>query len=73
MKGQNQSDRSHNVKSTKVNIARTVQNMEAASELISKTEKDRIRDELGQDNENREQALDGMQKQVKADAKHHKP
>lgn len=73
MKGQNQSNRTHNVKSTKVNIARTVQNMEAASELMAKTEEDRIRGELEQDNGNREQALDGMRKQVKADAKHHKP
>lgn len=73
MKGQHQNDRTHDVNSTKHNIDRTMQNIEAASELISKTEEERIRAELEADNKNRAEALDGMQKQVKADAKHHKP
>lgn len=73
MKGSNQRDGSHNVKSTKTNLQRTAQNMETANELIAKTGDRDTREALEKDNANRARAMEDMQIQVKADAKHHKP
>jgi small acid-soluble spore protein (thioredoxin-like protein) len=73
MKGKHQRDTGDNVRKTKNNIDRTFKNMEAAAELISKTDSDRLKNELEGDNKNREQAMDGMYRVVKEDAKHHKP
>jgi small acid-soluble spore protein (thioredoxin-like protein) len=73
MKGKHQRDTGDNVRKTKNNIDRTFKNMEAAAELISKTDSDRVKNELEVDNQNRQQAIDKMHAVVKEDAKHHKP
>jgi small acid-soluble spore protein (thioredoxin-like protein) len=72
MKGR-QSNRSHNVKTSKNNIDRTSQNIEFADELIADTSSMQTRSELAAQNKRREQALDGLYREVKDEGKHHKP
>jgi small acid-soluble spore protein (thioredoxin-like protein) len=63
-------DRSNNVERIQNNIDRTIQNIEAAEELISETSDNNLRHELTEKNERREQALDGMRSEIKDEAKH---
>lgn len=73
MKGKQQSDTKNNVNSTKNNIDRTQQNIEFANELMAETSDKSIKGELDQKNGRRERAIADLQKEVKKEAKHHKP
>ncbi len=67
----NPDNRKDNVEKIQKNIGMTIHNMEMADEMIGKTDNTKTKEELCAKNDRREQALEGMRKEIKdeADAK----
>ena len=65
-------DRRDNVKKIQRNINRTIQNMEAADEMIAKTDDPKMRQALAEKNERRRAGLDNMRGEIRDEAEHQK-
>lgn len=65
-------DRRDNVKRIQRNINRTIQNMEAADEMIAKTDDPKMKKALTEKNERRRASLDGMRHEIRDEAEHQK-
>lgn len=65
-------DRRDNVKKIQRNINRTIQNMEAADEMIAKTDDPKMRQALAEKNERRGAGLDNMRREIRDEAEHQK-
>jgi len=61
-------DRSDNVDRIQFNINHTIRNMEAAEELIEKTDDKNMKDELEEKNDRRRDALQGMREEIRDEA-----
>ncbi len=64
----NPDNRKDNVENIQKNINMTIHNMELADEMIAKTDNPKTKEELGEKNERREDALKGMRKEIKDEA-----
>ncbi|PKM72008.1 MAG: small acid-soluble spore protein Tlp [Firmicutes bacterium HGW-Firmicutes-16] len=64
----NPDNRKDNVENIQKNINMTIHNMELADEMIAKTDNKKTKEELGAKNERREDALEGMRKEIKDEA-----
>ncbi len=64
----NPDDRRDNVEKIQKNINYTIENIERADEMISKTDDEKMKDALEAKNERRERALHGMRKEIKDEA-----
>ena len=64
----NPDNREDNVERIQKSIAMTIHNMELADEMIEKTDNPKTKEELHAKNKRREQALEGMRKEIKDDA-----
>ncbi len=64
----NPDDRKDNVGRIQKNIDMTIRNMEAADELIEKTDNPKTKKELHDKNERRAQALDGFREEIQDEA-----
>lgn len=64
----NPDNRKDNVERIQKNINMTIHNMELADEMIAKTDNPKTKDELCAKNDRREQALEGMRKEIKDEA-----
>jgi small acid-soluble spore protein (thioredoxin-like protein) len=64
----NPDDRKDNVEKIQKNIDMTLRNMELADEMIEATDNPKTKEELRAKNERREQALDGLRKEIKDEA-----
>jgi len=62
-------DRSDNVEKIQNNIDNTVQNMEAAKEMIAVTDNDKTKKNLKEKNKRRGEALDSMKAEIQDEAK----
>ena len=62
-------DRSDNVERIQFNINHTIQNMEAADELIEKTDDRKMKKDLEEKNDRRRDALDGMREEIRDEAR----
>lgn len=62
-------DRSDNVDRIQFNINHTIRNMEAADELIEKTDDRKMKGELEEKNDRRRDALQGMREEIKDEAR----
>ncbi|OPX44931.1 small, acid-soluble spore protein Tlp [Ruminiclostridium hungatei] len=65
-------DRSNNADRIQFNINHTIRNMEAAEELIEKTDDRKMKNELEEKNERRGEALQGMREEIREEALHKK-
>ncbi len=63
-------DRRDNVVKIQRNIDRTIQNIEMAEEMISKTSDPKTRRDLDEKNKRREASLRGMRHEIKDEADH---
>jgi len=61
-------DRRDNVEKIQRNIDMTIHNIEAAEEMIVKTDDPKTKEDLTAKNERREQALEGMRREIKDEA-----
>lgn len=61
-------DRSNNVDRIQFNINHTIRNMEAADELIGKSNDRKMKSDLEQKNDKRREALEGMRKEIRDEA-----
>ena len=61
-------DRSDNVDKIQFNINHTIRNMEAAEELIAKTDDRNMKKDLEDKNERRRDALQGMREEIRDEA-----
>ncbi|QEY35704.1 small acid-soluble spore protein Tlp [Caproiciproducens galactitolivorans] len=61
-------DRSDNVERIQENINHTIENMRKAEEMIEETSDETMRRNLIAKNENREEALKGMRKEIREEA-----
>lgn len=61
-------DRSDNVERIQKNINRTIRNIELAEELIEKTDDEKMKETLSEKNRRREQALEGMRREIREEA-----
>lgn len=61
-------NRKDNVERIQRNINMTIYNMELADEMIAKTDDEKTRQDLIEKNERREQALEGMRREIKDEA-----
>ncbi|SHI93022.1 small acid-soluble spore protein (thioredoxin-like protein) [Clostridium cavendishii DSM 21758] len=61
-------DRSDNVEKIQCNISNTIQNMHLADDMIEITDDQKMKQELINKNERREEALKGMRKEIKDEA-----
>ena len=68
----NPDDRRDNVKKIQRNINRTIQNMEAADEMIQKTDDQKMKQSLVEKNERRRTGLDNMRKEIQDEAEFQK-
>ena len=68
----NPDDRRDNVKNIQRNINRTIQNMEAADEMITKTDDQKMKQALTEKNERRRAGLDNMRSEIRDEAEHQK-
>ena len=68
----NPDDRRDNVKKIQRNINRTIQNMEAADEMIAKTDDQKMKQALTEKNERRRAGLDNMRSEIRDEAEHQK-
>ena len=68
----NPDDRRDNVKKIQRNINRTIQNMEAADEMIAKTDDQKMKQALTEKNERRRAGLDNMRSEIRDEAVHQK-
>lgn len=64
----NPDDRRDNVRRIQRNINHTIQNMEAAEEMISKTSDPKLKRALEEKNERRRASLDSLRKEIKDEA-----
>lgn len=64
----NPDNRKDNVEKIQKNIDMTIYNMELANEMIGKTDDLKTKEELSAKNKRREQALNGMRKEIKDEA-----
>ena len=62
-------DRSNNVERIQFNINHTIQNMEAADELIEKTDDRKMKEDLEEKNDRRRDALQGMREEIRDEAR----
>jgi small acid-soluble spore protein (thioredoxin-like protein) len=62
-------DRSDNVDKIQFNINHTIRNMEAAEELIEKTDGRKNRSDLEEKNDRRREALQGMREEIRDEAR----
>jgi len=65
-------DRRDNVRKIQKNINRTIQNMEAADEMIDKTSDPKMKQALIEKNERRRAGLDNMRGEIRDEAEHQK-
>ena len=65
----NPDNREDNVERIQKNINMTIHNMEAADEMIAKTPDAKMKKTLEGKNERRRQALDGMRKEIRDEAR----
>jgi small acid-soluble spore protein (thioredoxin-like protein) len=65
-------DRRDNVKKIQRNINRTIQNMEAADDMIARTDDPKMKQALAEKNERRRAGLDGMRAEIRDEAEHQK-
>lgn len=65
-------DRRDNVRKIQRNINRTLQNMEAADEMIDKTSDPKMKQALIDKNERRRAGLDNMRSEIRDEAEHQK-
>lgn len=68
----NPDDRSDNVKNIQFNINHTIQNMEAADEIIQKTDDKKMKNTLEEKNDRRRTALEGMREEIRDEARYQK-
>lgn len=61
-------DRRDNVDRIEFNIGQTIKNMELADEVIAKTDDEKMKKDLQEKNERREDALSGMRKEIRDEA-----
>lgn len=61
-------DRSDNVERIQENINHTIQNIEAAEEMIAKTDDEKMKKELEEKNDRRRDALQGMKREIRDEA-----
>ncbi|SMC20106.1 small acid-soluble spore protein (thioredoxin-like protein) [Clostridium acidisoli DSM 12555] len=61
-------DRRDNVDKIQYNIDKTIENVRGTEELIEKTDDKRTKETLTEKNERREEALDGMRKEIRDEA-----
>ena len=64
----NPDNRKDNVKKIQKNIDMTIRNMEMADEMIGITDDPKTKEELKAKNQRREEALNGMRKEIKDEA-----
>jgi small acid-soluble spore protein (thioredoxin-like protein) len=64
----NPDDRRDNVRRIQRNINHTIQNMEAADEMMSKTSDPRLKRALEEKNERRRASLESLRKEIKDEA-----
>ncbi len=64
----NPDNRKDNVEKIQKNLNATIYNMELANEMIGKTDNPKTKEELGAKNKRREQALNGLRKEIKDEA-----
>lgn len=64
----NPDDRCDNVRRIQRNINHTIQNMEAAEEMINKTSDPKLKRALEEKNERRRASLDSLRKEIKDEA-----
>jgi len=65
----NPDDRRDNVDKIQFNINHTIQNMELAEEMISKTANEKTRAELKDKNQRRREALNSMKAEIRDEAR----
>ena len=65
-------DRSDNVDKIQFNINHTIRNMEAADELIEKTDDRKMKRDLEEKNDRRRASLNGMREEIRDEAKNQK-
>ena len=65
----NPDNREDNVENIQRNINYTIQNMEAADEMIAETTDEKMKKTVSDKNERRRQALDGMRSEIRDEAK----
>ena len=61
-------DRKDNVDRIQHNISNTIRNFEIADEIIEETDDEKTKEDLTAKNERREQALNGMRKEIRDEA-----
>jgi len=61
-------DRRDNVDRIQYNISNTIQNIDRAEEMISKTDDERMKETLTEKNERRSGALNAMRREIKDEA-----
>lgn len=61
-------DRRDNVDKIQFNINHTIQNIEAAEELINQTDDKKMKKDLEEKNDRRREALEGMRKEIRDEA-----
>ncbi|GAA0181331.1 small acid-soluble spore protein Tlp [Clostridium sediminicola] len=64
----NKDDRRDNVDKIQYNIDKTIQNYRLAEEAIETTSDDKMKKELEAKNDRREEALEGMKKEIRDEA-----
>lgn len=64
----NPDNRKDNVERIQRNIDMTIRNMELADEMIEKTDNPQTKEELRAKNKRREQALEGLRREIKDEA-----
>lgn len=72
MSKQKPDDRSNNVDRIQFNINHTIKNMEAADELIQKTDDRKSKADLEEKNDRRRDALQGMREEIRDEARNQK-
>lgn len=65
-------DRSNNADRIQFNINHTIRNMEAAEELLEKTDDRKMKNDLEEKNDRRRDALQGMREEIREEAQHKK-
>lgn len=61
-------DRRDNVDRIEFNIGQTIKNMNLADEMIAKTDDEKMKQELREKNDRREDALAGMREEIRDEA-----
>ena len=64
----NPDDRSDNVEKIQENIDETIRNIEEAEDMMARADNPKTKEELSAKNERREQALEGLRKEIKDEA-----